>query len=163
MTKEITPWLDSKSQPDAPISRSILRNNSNERLTQEALSLLPAPLHHLDFPADGNSGSDAHFKCCSICKEPLVDRAQMRVLPCGHQFDQCCVDPWLLKHSATCPLCPPSFMTHEVGVDMVPAKSAMEEMGPSLRSVPSVRSGGPGSGWASKTIHVSCPRAMAPI
>lgn len=58
---------------------------------------------------------------------------------------------------------PPSFATHKVGVDMVPAKSAMEVIGPSLRSVPSVRSGGPGSGWASKTIHVSCPRALAPI
>lgn len=41
---------------------------------------------------------------CSICTEPYLEGATLRQLPCGHEFHQCCIDPWLLRRSATCPL-----------------------------------------------------------
>ncbi|KAG6006228.1 hypothetical protein E4U21_007190 [Claviceps maximensis] len=133
-----------------------------------------------------------------------MEGIEVRVLPCGHRFDRSCVDPWLLKRSATCPLCrdkvtprlptlleklpktprsiylsatrwkqsrsrsrstassrsPSSFATaHAVGRKDSTA-IPLAQMGPSLCSVPSVRSGGPGSGWASKTIIVSCPLVL---
>jgi hypothetical protein len=41
---------------------------------------------------------------CSICTEYFVEGENVRILPCGHVYHRCCVDPWLLDFSSTCPL-----------------------------------------------------------
>ncbi|KAH8800690.1 hypothetical protein F5884DRAFT_757542 [Xylogone sp. PMI_703] len=41
---------------------------------------------------------------CSICTEDFTAGADVRVLPCQHQFHPPCIDPWLLNMSGTCPL-----------------------------------------------------------
>ena len=51
-----------------------------------------------------NPGSTALASNCSICSEPYLEGATLRRLPCGREFHQCCIDPWLLRQSATCPL-----------------------------------------------------------
>ncbi|KAG5926015.1 hypothetical protein E4U42_003725 [Claviceps africana] len=57
---------------------------------------------------------------------------------------------------------PPSFTTH-AREKTDAAATPLAQMGPSLCSVPSVRSGGPGSGWASRTVLVPRPLALEPI
>lgn len=100
----IAPWLGGRSLPGRA-STSLQSSTSSDRLTQEALALLPAPTQHRILPADEFSRSRAHQNCCcSICMEPLTEGVEVRVLPCGHRFDRSCVDPWLLERSATCPL-----------------------------------------------------------
>ncbi|PWA03008.1 hypothetical protein BB558_000846 [Smittium angustum] len=42
---------------------------------------------------------------CSMCVDDFVVGSELRKLPCGHKFHSSCVDPWLLKHSALCPIC----------------------------------------------------------
>ena len=42
---------------------------------------------------------------CSICMEDIVPTQLHRELPCEHVFHPQCVDTWLLKCNATCPLC----------------------------------------------------------
>ena len=42
---------------------------------------------------------------CAVCQCEWEEHDQVRVLPCGHQFHTCCVDRWLSKHKACCPLC----------------------------------------------------------
>ncbi|EFY84553.1 RING finger domain protein, putative [Metarhizium acridum CQMa 102] len=89
----------------------------SDTLTLEALALLPIHIH--DAPEQSKTSpvssvaSDPNDRCCSICTEPFMDGVQLRKLPCGHQFDRGCIDPWLLKRSATCPLCQPSESHHE--------------------------------------------------
>jgi hypothetical protein len=42
---------------------------------------------------------------CAVCQCEWEEHDEVRVLPCGHQFHTCCVDRWLSKHKACCPLC----------------------------------------------------------
>jgi hypothetical protein len=54
--------------------------------------------------AVAEDGEDQEHVGCAICKEDFTVGEDVRVLPCNHQFHPNCVDPWLLKISATCPL-----------------------------------------------------------
>ncbi len=42
---------------------------------------------------------------CAVCQCEWEEHDEVRVLPCCHQFHTCCVDRWLSKHKAYCPLC----------------------------------------------------------
>jgi len=42
---------------------------------------------------------------CSICIAPFVVGDVMRVMKCGHRFHKDCVDEWLSRYKAVCPLC----------------------------------------------------------
>nr|XP_004512170.1 uncharacterized RING finger protein ECU07_0330 [Cicer arietinum] len=43
---------------------------------------------------------------CSVCLSMLnVDKDEIRVLPCLHEFHKVCVNKWLKGHHKTCPLC----------------------------------------------------------
>ncbi|KAJ1892314.1 hypothetical protein LPJ81_005580 [Coemansia sp. IMI 209127] len=42
---------------------------------------------------------------CSICLNDFCAGDSVRILDCGHYFHRDCVDSWLTKHSASCPLC----------------------------------------------------------
>jgi len=108
MRKRIAPWHSGRNRPDQQkiatgSLQSLASSTSTDRLTQDALALLPAPTHHR-LADDETSDTDMHQTCCSICAEPLMEGVEVRVLPCGHRFDRSCVDSWLLKRSATCPL-----------------------------------------------------------
>ena len=54
--------------------------------------------------ANGSTkGEDEHLGC-SICTEDFTVGEDVRVLPCNHKFHPCCIDPWLMNISGTCPL-----------------------------------------------------------
>lgn len=80
----------------------------SDTLAPEALALLPTHTHDDAALTETSSVSGAapgpNDRCCSVCTEPFMHGAQLRKLPCGHQFDRACIDPWLLGRSATCPL-----------------------------------------------------------
>jgi len=42
---------------------------------------------------------------CAICTSSFVQNEYTRLLPCGHQYHQSCIDPWLLGFNSTCPVC----------------------------------------------------------
>ena len=42
---------------------------------------------------------------CSICIAPFEVGDVMRVMKCGHRFHKDCVDEWLSRYKAVCPLC----------------------------------------------------------
>jgi hypothetical protein len=42
---------------------------------------------------------------CAVCQSEWEEGDEVRVLPCGHQFHTGCVDRWLGRHKACCPLC----------------------------------------------------------
>ncbi|KAJ1941111.1 hypothetical protein EC988_006849, partial [Linderina pennispora] len=42
---------------------------------------------------------------CSVCLRDFEAGSEVRILVCGHYFHTDCIDAWLTKHSATCPVC----------------------------------------------------------
>ncbi|KAI8343016.1 hypothetical protein BC941DRAFT_447856 [Chlamydoabsidia padenii] len=42
---------------------------------------------------------------CVICLEPFVVDDTLRTLPCEHEYHRDCIDVWLTKKNACCPLC----------------------------------------------------------
>jgi hypothetical protein len=53
---------------------------------------------------------------CAICMDSFEEETYIRPLTCGHIFHSSCVDPWLTKRRASCPLCNKSFSNHRTGV-----------------------------------------------
>ncbi|XP_068646102.1 receptor homology region, transmembrane domain- and RING domain-containing protein 2-like [Aristolochia californica] len=49
--------------------------------------------------------SNHTIETCTICLEDYKNGDILRVLPCQHEFHALCVDPWLTKWGAFCPLC----------------------------------------------------------
>ncbi|KAE8352922.1 hypothetical protein BDV28DRAFT_157473 [Aspergillus coremiiformis] len=50
---------------------------------------------------------------CAICMDSFEDEIYIRPLTCGHIFHSACVDPWLTRRRASCPLCNKSFCENE--------------------------------------------------
>lgn len=57
-----------------------------------------------DAESGGSTALIPDLQDCSICAEPYLEGETLRQLPCGHNFHQSCIDPWLIKRSGTCPL-----------------------------------------------------------
>ncbi|CCG24575.1 hypothetical protein CORT_0F03510 [Candida orthopsilosis Co 90-125] len=47
---------------------------------------------------------------CAICLEMLEDEDVVRGLICGHVFHAICLDPWLTKRRACCPMCKRDYL-----------------------------------------------------
>ncbi|PYH49796.1 E3 ubiquitin-protein ligase RNF103 [Aspergillus saccharolyticus JOP 1030-1] len=50
-----------------------------------------------------------HDEECIICLEDLESIKSYRQLPCQHFFHQPCIDDWLTRRNASCPLCRRTF------------------------------------------------------
>ncbi|KAE8394731.1 hypothetical protein BDV23DRAFT_135639 [Aspergillus alliaceus] len=50
---------------------------------------------------------------CAICMDSFEGETYIRPLTCGHIFHSSCVDPWLTRRRASCPLCNKSFCGHD--------------------------------------------------
>lgn len=44
-------------------------------------------------------------ECCPICIDEFVEGCIVRKLPCGHTYHNTCIDPWLMNHTSSCPIC----------------------------------------------------------
>ncbi|KAJ2776671.1 hypothetical protein GGI15_004775 [Coemansia interrupta] len=72
----------------------------------------PPPIHppapHLPgFPAKHHPRRPRrmHMARCVVCLEDFGIGEEIRRLACRHYFHAPCIDPWLSKRSATCPMC----------------------------------------------------------
>ncbi|KAK3814142.1 MAG: hypothetical protein J3Q66DRAFT_345749 [Benniella sp.] len=60
----------------------------------------------LDFGSDTDQPAHEIINdMCAICIDEFVEGDEIRTLPCHHDFHLECIDPWLTRRSATCPLC----------------------------------------------------------
>lgn len=51
---------------------------------------------------------------CPICLDTLVDEDDIRVLTCDHGFHAACLDPWLTRRCACCPICKRDYYVSEL-------------------------------------------------
>lgn len=61
---------------------------------------------HVSSPSQ-ETDDELHFTSgtCAICLEVLENEDNVRGLICGHVFHSDCLDPWLTKRRACCPMC----------------------------------------------------------
>lgn len=64
---------------------------------------------------------ELHFTSgsCAICLEVLEDVDTVRGLLCGHVFHSDCLDPWLIKRRACCPMCKRDYIYNRDGTEAV--------------------------------------------
>ncbi|EER39962.1 predicted protein [Histoplasma capsulatum H143] len=58
---------------------------------------------------DEDNGQNQEETDCILCFETLHRDMKFRELPCRHIFHQPCIDDWLSKRDASCPLCRQTF------------------------------------------------------
>ncbi|KAJ4854606.1 ring finger domain-containing protein [Trichoderma breve] len=159
---------------------------SHERavvLTREALNTLPTVRYRMLPPRNFMSDLERQpcgitsitDQLCSICTEPFLDDAELRKLPCSHAFHDNCVDPWLLRRSATCPLCRREVATRlRISNPKLPTQPSrmlstlrrleVSPVGPALTNIPSIQSRGLGSSWVARTaVLLRPPPALSSI
>ncbi|KFG82902.1 hypothetical protein MANI_026815 [Metarhizium anisopliae] len=118
---------------------------------------------HDDLTAAREQNTAQDAPGCSICSEPWTRTpSPVRRLTCGHEFHGACIDPWLLGHSRTCPLCrgrvaplsccPPALRAPSPSPPLVVVPSRWN--GPrdvlALTSIPSIQSQGYGATWTER-------------
>lgn len=67
----------------------------------------PEEIELTDLHPNSEIVEDLHFTSgtCAICLEVIEDDDIVRGLLCGHVFHADCLDPWLTKRRACCPMC----------------------------------------------------------
>ncbi|OLY80065.1 Receptor homology region, transmembrane domain- and RING domain-containing protein 5 [Smittium mucronatum] len=86
-------------------SRDIEKNtNRSSSLTSYLLSSDNINNSSRTFEYKHNNGLKGHTTC-SMCLDDFIQNSKIRKLPCGHKFHTECIDPWLMKQSALCPIC----------------------------------------------------------
>lgn len=90
--------------------------NASQVVTDDSTDLADNAVELNDLSREQSSSDDTtdvdklhelHFTSgsCAICLEVLEDEDIVRGLLCGHVFHSECLDPWLIKRRACCPMC----------------------------------------------------------
>ncbi|KAJ2357734.1 E3 ubiquitin-protein ligase rnf13 [Coemansia erecta] len=66
-----------------------------------------ASRHHLRSESIEMSDLNSHIheENCAVCLDDFAVGDKVRLLPCKHYFHVSCIDQWLTKNTAVCPLC----------------------------------------------------------
>ena len=72
------------------------RQSDLEQETAEDYDISCLEVKKLESRAEGS---------CPVCQSEWEEGDEVRILPCEHQFHTKCIDQWLKKHRANCPLC----------------------------------------------------------
>lgn len=77
-------------------------------INERDLELCPVSLYRAELHQLAVSDDDKRDRC-TICQMEIEDGEKMRLLPCSHHFHRTCVDTWLSRYKASCPLCIRSY------------------------------------------------------
>lgn len=111
-----------------------VRSKRGDELDIGESSLIPASSNANN--ADPKQVSDViemlelHFSSgsCAICLELFDDDDEVRGLICGHVFHAECLDPWLTKRRACCPMCKRDYFYNAAGTDDAENGNAASEV-----------------------------------
>lgn len=125
-----------------PGTRARQTRNRNGGLQQDVINTIPLTTY-ADKIEDGTASESSTIceetgagleenpaeECCSICLVEWERGDRLRCLPCGHEFHQSCIDPWLSTHSS-CPECRHDLRSLEETVAL--SRSDNERLLPSI-------------------------------
>jgi hypothetical protein len=82
-----------------------IRHRRTVSKVKKIINKIPTKLYEEHIKTDRDK--DDEHENCSICLEEYVANDCIKKLPCGHEFHDKCIDPWLLQfgQKADCPLC----------------------------------------------------------
>ncbi|KAF9144142.1 hypothetical protein BGX30_013680 [Mortierella sp. GBA39] len=75
---------------------------------------------------------------CVICLEEFEDEAELRVLPCRHEYHVICIDSWLTKRKKFCPICKRDICTPSESTPLL-GSSGTDTQGDSFNNRSSTR------------------------
>ncbi|CAD6232036.1 unnamed protein product [Miscanthus lutarioriparius] len=73
---------------------------------------------------EGGAGQQAQDPDCAFCLSVVRDGEEVRELRCRHVFHRTCLDAWLVRPRATCPLCRDRLLPDESDYDHLSSSSA---------------------------------------
>ncbi|KAF9188476.1 hypothetical protein BGZ51_000565 [Haplosporangium sp. Z 767] len=74
---------------------------------------------------------------CVICLEEFEDEAELRVLPCRHEYHVACIDNWLTTRKKFCPICKRDICTATESTPLLRSSTDNETRPESYNSIPS--------------------------
>lgn len=129
-------WLNGGKERDAEEREGILEEESKGNMLGELLSEVPTKggtSTEIEMTAlETHSSNDSqlagenklgevmeeelHFTSgsCAICLEQIEEDEVVRGLVCGHVFHAECLDPWLIRRRACCPMCKRDYFMNAV-------------------------------------------------
>ncbi|KAK6460764.1 hypothetical protein DFJ63DRAFT_315426 [Scheffersomyces coipomensis] len=109
--------------PPQPLHESAPNNSESIEMKEISVNhneneITPQQEDNTGTPTEEGSSSkitgvdDVHYDSgsCAICLEVLEDEDVVRGLICGHVYHAECVDPWLIKRRACCPMCKRDYL-----------------------------------------------------
>ncbi|PLB47439.1 hypothetical protein P170DRAFT_439097 [Aspergillus steynii IBT 23096] len=94
-----TPSQASAPRASAQLERTTSRDNDEPEPPNKQTTINDA---HQNEPPSPDSDS---YSVCAICVDQFDANDEVRPLSCGHIFHPACIDMWLTKRQACCPLC----------------------------------------------------------
>ncbi|KAI5969816.1 hypothetical protein CANMA_001106 [Candida margitis] len=100
------------------MDEAVTRVETDQDITDEEPKVGGSPSSHIEaVESSSEKRTEAetqslHFDSgsCAICLEVLEDEDIVRGLICGHVFHAICLDPWLTKRRACCPMCKRDYL-----------------------------------------------------
>ncbi|KAI5956823.1 hypothetical protein KGF54_000441 [Candida jiufengensis] len=96
--ESINSLYTAREENDQEIELKNIKTNNNIMYTEQDIT---------DCSKSNNDDHSLHFDSgsCAICLEIIEEDELVRGLICGHVFHSICLDPWLTKRRACCPMC----------------------------------------------------------
>ncbi|KAJ2358673.1 hypothetical protein IWW50_001076 [Coemansia erecta] len=127
---------DRSAKPYNPFAKDELQLLNMVTLTQPDIDTLNSDTKIIDSDNPLRYASPE----CSICLLQYESGDSVRVLTCGHAYHVDCIDVWLTKRSARCPICKVD-VREELGLEprQVLSNSAMQESADEAEGQPRTR------------------------
>ncbi|PWY86057.1 hypothetical protein BO70DRAFT_378729 [Aspergillus heteromorphus CBS 117.55] len=88
--------------PPSPNQNNSTNHAQNPPSPKPTTSPSPSPSPETNTNTDTDTDTE---NICSICIDPFSAEDDIRELTCGHIFHASCLDPWLTRRRACCPMC----------------------------------------------------------
>lgn len=94
-----TPSQEGAIRASTQLERATSRDNGDDELPHKQIS------KDKGNQIEPHSQDDDSHSVCAICVDQFDSNDEVRPLTCGHIFHPACIDMWLTKRQACCPLC----------------------------------------------------------